>query len=167
MRKSQLLALLRRAVLLAPGQRLIVTGSQAFHAASAFTPETVVLSEEADLLLVDAPPGLFDLLADELGMKSELMLETGTHVHPLGIGTVTLPPGWDARLVPFGRAEGLENVWALELCDLAASKLIAGREKDFAFLVVLLRAGTLEAAPLLPSPSGSALSKGSTSCVCG
>src|SRR5206468_7306217 len=63
---------------------------------------------------------------------------SGFYAHPLGLGTISVPRGWDERLVPFGREEGLENVWALEIHDLAASKLMAGREKDFEFLHALL-----------------------------
>jgi len=75
--------------------------------------------------------------------------ETGTHLHPVGVGTITLPPGWAERLVPFGVEDGLKNVWALEIHDLASSKLIVGRDKDYDFIVELLRRGLIELQTLL------------------
>jgi hypothetical protein len=51
--------------------------------------------------------------------------------------------------VPFGRDNGLENVWALEIHDLAASKLMAARDKDFEFLRALLNLGLCQFLTLL------------------
>jgi hypothetical protein len=123
--------LLRRATALSGGQRLILAGSQAYYASRASAPESVERSEEADLLLVGVKRSLFLKLEEALGMESAYLRETGVFAHPVGLGTITLVPGWEERLVPFGRDEGLANVWALEIHDLAASKLMAGRDKDF------------------------------------
>ena len=71
-------------------------------------------------------------------MESSHLRETGVFAHPVGLATIVLPSGWEERLVSFGRQEGLANVWALELHDLLASKLMAGREKDFEFIRALL-----------------------------
>ncbi len=54
--------------------------------------------------------------------------------------TAVLPDGWRDRLVPIrnqntGGGTGL----CLEIHDLAVSKLVAGREKDLAFIQGLLR----------------------------
>jgi hypothetical protein len=53
-----------------------------------------------------------------------------------------LPSGWRERLIPVhnentGGGTGL----CLEVHDLAVSKLVAGREKDLAFVANLLRHG--------------------------
>ena len=63
--------------------------------------------------------------------------------------TATLPTGWAERLVPI-RNENTAGAtgWCLEIHDLAISKLVAGREKDLAFLRVLLRE-RMAAAPVL------------------
>jgi hypothetical protein len=45
--------------------------------------------------------------------------------------TATLPAGWEERLVAVGNENtGGATGWCLEVHDLAASKLVAGREKD-------------------------------------
>jgi len=138
MTKNRLLDLLRRAAALSAGQRLILAGSQAFYALSSSAPDLVERSEEADLLLVGVDRSLFLRLEEALGMESSHLRETGVFAHPVGLGTIVLPAGWEERLVAFGREEGLANVWALEIHDLLASKLMAGREKDFEFLRALL-----------------------------
>lgn len=136
--------LLRRATVLSAGQRLILAGSQAFYAVANSAPQLVERSEEADLLLVGVERSLFLKLEEALGMESAFLRETGVFAHPVGLGTITLVRDWEERLVPFGRDEGLPNVWALEIHDLAASKLMAGRDKDFAFLRALLELGLIE-----------------------
>jgi hypothetical protein len=88
-------------------------------------------------------------IEDGFGMTSEYLARTGVFAHPVGLGTITVPPGWEERLVPFGREEGLANVWALEIHDLAATKLMAGREKDFEFLRALLDHGLCDFPTLL------------------
>jgi hypothetical protein len=74
--------------------------------------------------------------------------------------TATLPPGWQDRLVPIHNENtGGATGWCLEVHDLAASKLVAGREKDLDFVQVMLRERMLnpeklaERAASLPLPS--------------
>lgn len=54
--------------------------------------------------------------------------------------TATLPAGWRERLVPI-RNENTRGAtgWCLEVHDPAVSKLVAGREKDLAFIAALFR----------------------------
>lgn len=149
MTRSRLLDLLRRATALSAGQRLVLAGSQAFYASASSAPHLVERSEEADLLLVGAGRDLFLRLEEALGMESAHLRETGVFAHPVGLGTIVLPSGWEERLIPFGRDDGLDNVWALEIHDLAASKLMAAREKDFEFLRALLERGLCDFPTLL------------------
>jgi hypothetical protein len=70
MTKTRLLDLLRRAVALSAGQRLILAGSQAFYALARSAPDLVERSEEADLLLAGVDRSLFLCLEEALGMES-------------------------------------------------------------------------------------------------
>ena len=149
MKRPQLIELLQRIRAIHPAPRFIVAGSQALYGRVASVPAVVEVSMEADLLLVREA---FQARADidqHFGMDSPFQAETGFYAHPVGLGTITLVPGWEERLVPFGVAEGLHNVWALEIHDLAASKLVAGRDKDFAFLRALLEQGLCDFSTLL------------------
>jgi hypothetical protein len=144
MTRNRLLDLLRHAASLSAGQRLVLAGSQAFYALALSAPHIVERSEEADLLLCGVERSLFLRLEEALGMESAYLRKTGVFAHPVGLGTISLPPGWEERLIPFGENEGLPNVWALEIHDLMASKLMAGRDKDFEFLRALLERGRLD-----------------------
>ncbi|HYT61829.1 MAG TPA: hypothetical protein VEL06_16745 [Haliangiales bacterium] len=76
MTKHRLLELLRRAVALTAGQRLILAGSQAFYALGHSAPDLVERSEEADLLLIGVDRTLFLRLEEALCMDSPHLRET-------------------------------------------------------------------------------------------
>jgi len=66
------------------------------------------------------------------------------------LATATPPDGWEERLITFeppGAQPG--RGLCLEPHDLAASKLAAGRIKDFEFVDALLRAGLIEQTTLI------------------
>lgn len=138
MKRPQLVELLRRIRSSPINARLIIAGSQALYGKVDSVPEVVQMSIEADLLLVREDFQARADIEDRFGMNSEFQAEVGFYAHPVGLGTITLPPGWEERLIAFGRDEGLANVWALEIHDLAVSKLMVGRDKDFEFLRSLL-----------------------------
>jgi len=149
MKRPQLIELLQRIQASHPDTRLIVAGSQALYATVPSAPAVVELSIEADLLLIQEAFQARFAIEQHYGMDSPFQAETGFYAHPLGLGTIVVPPGWEERLVPFGRDAGLGNVWALEIHDLAASKLMAGRDKDFEFLRALLEHGLCDFPTLL------------------
>ena len=149
MNRPQLVDLARAVITTVPLRRLLVAGSQAFYGASRSDPAIVLQSIEADVLLTGGDFAHRQAIEDGFGMASEYLARTGVFAHPVGLGTITLPSGWEERLVPFGRADGLPNVWTLEIHDLAASKLMAGRDKDFAFLRALLEHGLCDFPTLL------------------
>lgn len=55
-----------------------------------------------------------------------------------------LPTGWQERLVPLADDAGKLHAYCLEVYDTCVSKLMAGREKDFAFVKELLDRGLVE-----------------------
>lgn len=75
--------------------------------------------------------------------------------------TAVLPDGWRERLVAFERADA-EPAAArcLEIHDIAAAKLVAGREKDYQYVTALMDHRLVDAdvlrhrCTLLPGPRG-------------
>ena len=59
--------------------------------------------------------------------------------------TETLPAGWESRLHP---VQGYDNVFALDVYDLALVKLVIGRDKDLQLLRGLLRLEVINEARL-------------------
>jgi hypothetical protein len=149
MKRPQLNELLRRIRAIHADIPLIVVGSQALYASVESLPAVAEISMEVDLLLVREAFQARAHIEQCFGMDSSFQSEAGIYAHPVGLATVILPKGWEERLIPFGRDDGLVNVWALEIHDLAASKLMAGREKDFEFLRVLLDNGLCDHSTLL------------------
>jgi hypothetical protein len=115
--------------------RLVIVGSQSAHGQINWLPGPVLRSIEADFLLPGF--GRSSVIDDECGPESDFFAEHGVYADPLGAGIVTLPRGWEDRLVPILNSEGKPGWWALEIHDTAASKLMAGREKDMDFIVEL------------------------------
>jgi hypothetical protein len=122
-------------------------------------PGELLASIEADVFTLRDPADS-DLIDGSIGEGSPFHQTFGYYAHGVGVETSVLPTGWRGRLV---RVEN-ENTGGraglcLEVHDLAVSKLVAGREKDLAFVASLLRLGLadagileqrLEATPLDP-----------------
>ena len=96
---------------------------------------------DGDLLLEPVSKEIAAYLAEAIGRESLFHSQIGYHadiLHPTIVES--LPPDWESRLVPM---EGFENVFALDPYDLAATKLVVGREKDLALVRGLLELGKI------------------------
>ncbi len=63
-------------------------------------------------------------------------------MHGLDMSAATLPAGWEERTIKVQSHGTRQNIgWCLEGHDLAASKLVAFRDKDREFVRVLIAAG--------------------------
>ncbi|MBK8038690.1 MAG: hypothetical protein IPK22_16405 [Verrucomicrobiaceae bacterium] len=115
--------------------RLVIVGSQSAHGQLGWLPAPVIRSVEADFLLPGF--GRLSVIDDECGPESDFYAKHGVYADPLGAGIVTLPRGWEERLVQIVNEEGKTSWLALEIHDTAASKLMAGRDKDYDFITEL------------------------------
>jgi hypothetical protein len=147
------------------GRDLFVVGSQALYGLidEDITELIVVRSNELDLLLSESGTAetrerLWLFIHENLGEDSEYHLAHDVFVDAMkGSGTVPrLAAGWRDRLVErhykWRDSESGDDrdarVFFLELYDLLASKLSAGRDKDFAFVAMVIHRGWAEV-PLL------------------
>jgi hypothetical protein len=98
------------------------------------------------LLLDPVNKGISDLLQEAIGEGSLFEKEKGYHADILHPSIVeSLPPGWEERVVA---VRGFDNVFALESLDLAAVKVVVGREKDLTLVRRLLELGKISAEDL-------------------
>jgi len=139
--RAQLEHVIRAAAAVADVDELVVIGSQAILASHPDAPPELLASMEADLY-PPAEPSRADLIDGAIGEESPFHEEFGYYAHGVGPETAVLPEGWKERAVVVTGA-ATQNVRALCLhpADLAASKLVAGREKDRQFVGALLRHG--------------------------
>lgn len=97
---------------------------------------------DADFLLDPTGKQISDVLSEAVGANSLFESTNGYHadiVHP--DITQTLPPGWEGRLIVL---EDFSDVFCLDPYDLAAVKIVVGREKDLTLVRALLRLGKIE-----------------------
>ncbi|MCX7721929.1 MAG: hypothetical protein N2379_02570 [Verrucomicrobiae bacterium] len=139
MKRSELEHIIRAASAVTNHPDIVVIGSQALLAQFPDAPEELLTSIEADVF----PKGRPDLsiqIDGAIGERSLFHETFGYYAHGVDETTATLPAGWADRLVPIRNENtGGATGWCLEVHDLAASKLYAGRDKDMHFVRVRVR----------------------------
>jgi len=148
MKRNQLEHVLRAASRITGESDLLVVGSAAilgsYHEEE--LPDEATRSDEADIAVFDDPTGdRSHDLEGSLGAGSPFHEEFGYFVDGVDVSTAIVPAGWRDRLVLY-QTPGSEpgRGWCLERHDLAVSKLVAGRAKDFEFVDALAKADLLD-----------------------
>lgn len=141
MRKSDLFDLLAAIKSLAPEEIPIIVGSQAVHLVTNFPPEIVRQSIECDFLIIGGKSEIRAEINKKLGIFSSFQVENGFYADALGLATVVLPVGWEDRLHELKDENAIVVAKVADIYDIAVSKLIAGREKDFIFIRELILNG--------------------------
>ncbi len=139
MKRHELEHLIRAAGAITGADEIIVIGSQAILAARPDSPEVLLRSSEADFFTLRDPKDS-DLIDGTIGVGSPFHETFGYYAQGVWIDTATLPEGWRERLLSICN-ENTRNVagLCLEPHDLAVSKLVAGREKDWEFIMEMWR----------------------------
>lgn len=148
MKRSELEHIIRAAGAVAETDDLVVIGSQAILATAADAPEALLVSEEADVYVLNHPAKA-ELIDGTIGEMSPFHDQFGYYAHGVGFETAILPKGWEDRLVSI-RNENTRGVngACLHPVDIAISKLCAGREKDLRYVQILLQSNYVEYADL-------------------
>jgi hypothetical protein len=134
MHRSQLEHIIRAATGITGAKEFVVVGSQAVLGQFPNAPDELLISMEADIFsLRDAADS--DLIDGSIGEGSPFHQTFGYYAHGVSVETAVVPEGWRDRLIPIHNANtGGGKALCLEIHDLAVSKLVAGREKDTAFV---------------------------------
>jgi hypothetical protein len=152
-KREQLEHVLRAASRIVGERDLLVIGSQSILGSYPETrlPAAATTSIEADLALFDDPDEeKADRLDGALGELSSFHETFGYYAQGVSVTTAVLPEGWRDRLAVFdtpGTAPG--RGLCLEPHDCVASKLVAGRAKDYDFAAALIEERLVEPAVLL------------------
>jgi len=145
MQRHQLEHIIRAATGITGATEFVIIGSQAVLGQFPRAPAELLASIEVDVFSPRSREES-DLIDGSIGEGSPFHKTFGYYAHGVAAETAVLPEGWRERLIPIrnentGGATGL----CLEVHDLAVSKLVAGREKDLAFVASLLRYRLAEA----------------------
>src|SRR5437762_2436559 len=131
MRRSEFDYLLRRAGIVARERHFIIFGSQAVWGLLSKVPKALVGSLEADLYPKTNARAV-PLVVEALGRRSGFYRAHGYFADCVAPELATFPNGWEERLIPYwNKRTGGVTGWCVDIHDLAISKLVAGRKKDF------------------------------------
>src|SRR5215212_8257975 len=147
--KEQLFDLTERVKLVAGVELPVIVGSQSLYGITPHVPDIVRRSVECDFLLLAVGPPAFRAVIEQIGFASSFQETHGYYADAVGLATVVLPTGWQERLVPLADEAGNLRAYCLEVHDTCVSKLMAGRDKDFAFIKELLDRGLVEMETLI------------------
>lgn len=134
MKRAELEHLIRAAADICNDDEIVVIGSQAILGQFPDAPGSLRVSVEADLFPRNHPERA-DLIDGTIGELSPFHATYGYYAQGVAETTAVLPAGWRDRLIAVKNentrgATGL----CLEVHDLLIAKLVAGREKDVAFV---------------------------------
>ena len=139
MKRHELEHILRACAGITGRDRFIVVGSQAVLGQFPDAPAELLVSREVDVYCPDDPEAT-DLIDGTIGEMSPFDQTFQYYAHGVGPETAVLPAGWLDRVVPVhNEFTGGATGHCLEVHDLAVSKLVAGRDKDLAFVEALCR----------------------------
>lgn len=134
---------------IAQPERLVIVGSSSLlpdHPHLGETGQPLETSYDTDLLITPIDEELAAILGEAVGQQSLFSRRHGYYADILRpVMAETLPAGWETRLSPVA---GYDNVFALNVYDLALVKLMVGRAKDLELLRGLLRLGLVQPARL-------------------
>ena len=134
MNREQLEHTIRAACTVSEDQELIIFGSQAILGQFPEAPAELRKSIEVDVSPKNRPEAV-DKIDGALGENSQFHKTHGFYVHGVPIETAKLPKGWEKRTNKVQDYMDANNIgYCIEAHDLAASKLIAFREKDTEFV---------------------------------
>lgn len=169
MTREQLEHLIRAAAVIADDDTIVVIGSQAILGQFPQAPAPMRVSMEADLFPFHHPDRA-QVIEGSIGELSPFHETFGYYAEAVGEETACLPARWKERLVLVQNenTRGVKGL-CLEVHDLLVSKVIAGREKDLAFLgeaarhgmadpeVLLSRLATVDVVPAVREAARSAI----------
>jgi hypothetical protein len=148
MKREQLEHVLRAVSRIVPEGEVLVIGSQSVLGSiqDDRLPAEATASMEVDIaFLDDRGEEKSDLVDGAIGELSAFHDTFGYYAQGVSVSTAVLPAGWRARVV---RLQSPRTYPGHGLClephDCVVSKLVACREKDFAFASALVDAGIID-----------------------
>lgn len=141
MNREQFAHILRAASAITNERVFVVLGSQSALAQFEHLPPAMARSVELDLYPLEHPE-LAELVEGAIGAESAFHATFGYHADAVGPTTARLPTDWQSRAVRID--VGTTVAICPEIHDLAVSKLLAGRQKDFDWLEAGVAGGLID-----------------------
>jgi len=142
MNRFQFEHVVKAASVVAGTLEIVVVGSQAVLGLDPNPPPALLASLEVDLYPLGGGEEAIDAIEGALGIGSAFHTTHQYYAHGVGPDTATLPGSWLSRAVRVSTPY-MEGAVAVCPCatDLAISKMAAGRDKDMAYVAVMVAEG--------------------------
>lgn len=119
----------------------VIVGSQSILGPVPMPEEVFTVSMEADIYPLQAPE-LADRIDGAIGEGSQFHQTFGYYAQGVGPETACLPADWMQRAHRIQNRNTRDRIgYCLDVLDLFLAKAAAGREKDRAFCIALIRCG--------------------------
>ena len=166
MNRSELEHIIRASGDVAQDDEIVIIGSQSILGQFPDAPIRLLASMEADVYPRHNPERADDV-DGAIGEGSSFHESYGYYAQGVGPETAVLPNGWKDRVVVVKNenTNGIAGL-CLEVHDLAISKLVAARSKDFEFIQELIRHEMIRKNILLTRTAETVLQKTERKLVC-
>lgn len=139
MNRSQVEHVIKAAGVIANDKKVMVVGSSAIYGSVDFYNCNFSQTCEVDLVFFKNNTEKALVVEGAIGELSQFHSTFEYYGHGLDLKTVVLPKGWEKRLkILCSENMGHIKGYCISAEDLAASKLVAGRDKDFTFVIGML-----------------------------
>ena len=139
MRLEDIAVLLTAAAKLCNHRQFVVAGSLSVIGSVLEPPASMVTSLDVDFYPRNDPDRGFVEIASALSEHTPFSKEHGFYADPIHPRMLTLPEGWESRLVQVPLSSGVV-AWFVDVVDAAAGKLTRGADNDLRWVRAALAA---------------------------
>jgi len=144
MKREQLEHIIRASGAIVNESEFYVIGSQSILGQYPDAPESLLVSNEADIIC-KIDPEKSELIEGAIGELSHFHELHGYYAQGVDFETAKLPEGWENRCFAIKNENTNHNIaYCLELHDTCISKFIANRPKDLEYIKECIRANLVE-----------------------
>ena len=126
-------------------RHFVIAGSLSALGAVVEAPPAMVMSRDLDFYPKFDPGRGFIEIAEQLSEGTAFAATHGFYADPISPAVLTLPDGWEARLLQMPLPGGVVG-WFLDPNDAAVSKLVRGHANDVRWVAAGLAEGIVDAA---------------------
>ena len=138
--------LLLEAANLSNHRNFVIAGSLSVLGAVMRPPADMLMSRDVDIYTMLDPGRVFAEIADRvsgIAEGSKFHIKHGFYADPISPKILSLPDGWEARLIPVTLAQGVVANF-LEPNDVAIAKLARSEENDIRWVAAGVAAGIIQ-----------------------
>jgi hypothetical protein len=137
--------LLVKAAKLSNHRNFVIAGSLSVLGAVMRPPQDMLMSRDVDIYTKLDPGRVFVEIADAtdgIAEGSKFHIEHGFYADPISPKILSLPDGWEARLIPVTLAQGVVANF-IDPNDVAIAKLARSEENDMRWVASGVKAGII------------------------